>query len=161
MDKKTAEIEIKELREKIRYHSKLYYEKDTPEISDYEYDMLYKRLSELEAEFPELDSPDSPSHKVGGKAGDKFSKVTHIVKMGSLTDVFSYEELETFVDKSKAALREEGIGDLMFSVEPKIDGLSVGLTYENGVLVQGATRGDGTVGEDVTENILAIKAIPH
>lgn len=161
MDKKTAAIEIKELREKIRYHSKLYYEKDTPEISDYEYDMLYKRLSELEAEFPELDSPDSPSHKVGGKAGDKFSKVTHIVKMGSLTDVFSYEELETFVDKSKAALREEGIGDLMFSVEPKIDGLSVGLTYENGVLVQGATRGDGTVGEDVTENILAIKAIPH
>lgn len=161
MDKKTAEIEIKELREKIRYHSKLYYEKDTPEISDYEYDMLYKRLSELEAEFPELDSPDSPSHKVGGKAGDKFSKVTHIVKMGSLTDVFSYEELEAFVDKSKAALREEGIGDLMFSVEPKIDGLSVGLTYENGVLVQGATRGDGTVGEDVTENILAIKAIPH
>lgn len=161
MDKKTAEIEIKELREKIRYHSKLYYEKDTPEISDYEYDMLYKRLSELEAEFPELDSPDSPSHKVGGKAGDKFSKVTHIVKMGSLTDVFSYEELETFVDKSKATLREEGIGDLMFSVEPKIDGLSVGLTYENGVLVQGATRGDGTVGEDVTENILAIKAIPH
>lgn len=161
MDKKTAEIEIKELREKIRYHSKLYYEKDTPEISDYEYDMLYKRLSELEAEFPELDSPDSPSHKVGGKAEDKFSKVTHIVKMGSLTDVFSYEELETFVDKSKAALREEGIGDLMFSVEPKIDGLSVGLTYENGVLVQGATRGDGTVGEDVTENILAIKAIPH
>ena len=161
MDKKSAEIEIKELREKIRYHSKLYYEKDTPEISDYEYDMLYKRLSELEAEFPELDSPDSPSHKVGGKAGDKFSKVTHIVKMGSLTDVFSYEELETFVDKSKATLREEGIGDLMFSVEPKIDGLSVGLTYENGVLVQGATRGDGTVGEDVTENILAIKAIPH
>ena len=161
MDKKTAAIEIKELREKIRYHSKLYYEKDTPEISDYEYDMLYKRLSELEAEFPELDSPDSPSHKVGGKAGDKFSKVTHIVKMGSLTDVFSYEELETFVDKSKATLREEGIGDLMFSVEPKIDGLSVGLTYENGVLVQGATRGDGTVGEDVTENILAIKAIPH
>jgi len=161
MDKKTAELEIKELREKILYHSGLYYEKDTPEISDYEYDMLYRRLGELEAEFPELDSPDSPSHKVGGKAGDKFSKVTHPVKMGSLTDVFSYEELEAFVDKSKAALREEGIDDLMFSVEPKIDGLSVGLTYENGVLVQGATRGDGTVGEDVTENILAIKAIPH
>ncbi|MBR4072076.1 MAG: NAD-dependent DNA ligase LigA [Clostridia bacterium] len=161
MDKKTAEIEIKELREKILYHSKLYYEKDTPEISDYEYDMLYKRLGELEAEFPQLDSPDSPSHKVGGKAGDKFSKVTHIVKMGSLTDVFSYEELEAFVDKSKATLKEEGINDLMFSVEPKIDGLSVGLTYENGVLVQGATRGDGTVGEDVTENILAIKVIPH
>lgn len=161
MDKKTAELEIKELREQILYHSKLYYEKDTPEISDYEYDMLYRRLSELEAEFPELDTPDSPSHKVGGKAGDKFSKVTHIVKMGSLTDVFSYEELEAFVDKSKAALLEEGIDDLQFSVEPKIDGLSVSLTYENGVLVQGATRGDGTVGEDVTENILAMKTIPH
>ncbi len=160
MDRKTAEIEINELRDKIRYHSRLYYENDTPEISDYEYDMLYKRLGELEAEFPELDLPDSPSHKVGGKAGDKFSKVTHPVKMGSLTDVFSYEELEAFVEKSKAALREEGINDLEFSVEPKIDGLSVGLTYENGVLVQGATRGDGTVGEDVTENILAIKAIP-
>ncbi len=160
MDKKTAAIEIKELREKIVYHSRLYYEKDTPEISDYEYDMLYRRLTELEAEFPELDSPDSPSHRVGGKAGDKFSKVTHPVKMGSLTDVFSYEELEAFVEKSKAALREEGIDDLEFSVEPKIDGLSVGLTYENGVLVQGATRGDGTVGEDVTENLLAIEAIP-
>lgn len=160
MDKKTAEIEIKELREKILYHSRLYYEKDTPEISDYEYDMLYKRLGELEAEFPELDSPDSPSHKVGGKASEKFSKVTHPVKMGSLTDVFSYEELEAFVDKSKAALLEDGIRDLVFSVEPKIDGLSVGLTYENGILVLGATRGDGTVGEDVTENILAIDAIP-
>ncbi len=160
MDKKTAEIEIKELREKILYHSRLYYEKDTPEISDYEYDMLYKRLGELEAEFPELDSPDSPSHKVGGKASEKFSKVTHPVKMGSLTDVFSYEELEAFVDKSKAALFEDGINDLLFSVEPKIDGLSVGLTYENGILVLGATRGDGTVGEDVTENILAIDAIP-
>ncbi len=161
MDKKTAELEIKELRAQILYHSKLYYEKDTPEISDYEYDMLYRRLSELEALFPELDAPDSPSHKVGGKAGDKFSKVTHIVKMGSLTDVFSYEELEAFVDKSKAALLEEGIDDLQFSVEPKIDGLSVSLTYENGVLVQGATRGDGTVGEDVTENILAMNTIPH
>ncbi len=160
MDKKTAEKEINDLRGKILYHSKRYYEKDAPEISDYEYDMLYKRLGELEAEFPELDSPESPSHKVGGKAGEKFSKVTHPVKMGSLTDVFSYEELEDFVYKSKEALREEGINDLMFSVEPKIDGLSVGLTYEKGVLVQGATRGDGTVGEDVTENIIAIDAIP-
>lgn len=160
MDINTAKIEIEALRDKIRYHSKLYYERDTPEISDYEYDMLYRRLEELEREFPELDSPDSPSHKVGGKAGEKFSKVTHPVKMGSLTDVFSYEELEAFVEKSKTALEEEGVYDLAFSVEPKIDGLSVGLTYENGVLVLGATRGDGNVGEDVTENILAIEAIP-
>ncbi len=160
MDIKTAKKEIEELRDKIRYHSSLYYEKDSPEISDYEYDMLYRRLGELEAEFPEFDSPDSPSHKVGGKAGEKFSKVTHPAKMGSLQDVFSYEELEAFVDKSKTAIAEEGVYDLQFSVEPKIDGLSVSLTYENGVLVLGATRGDGTVGEDVTENILAIESIP-
>ena len=160
MDIKTAKKEIEELRETIRYHSKLYYEKDTPEISDYEYDMLYRRLSNLEIEFPELDSPDSPSHKVGGKAGEKFSKVEHPVKMGSLTDVFSFEELEAFIEKSKDALAEDGIRDLAFSVEPKIDGLSVGLTYESGVLVQGATRGDGVIGEDVTENLIAIESIP-
>ena len=160
MDINTAKKEIEALREQIRYHSKLYYEKDTPEISDYEYDMLYRRLEELENEFPQLDSPDSPTHKVGGKAGEKFSKVTHPVKMGSLTDVFSFEELEAFVYKSKAALADEDVFNLEFSVEPKIDGLSVGLTYENGVLVLGATRGDGNVGEDVTENILAIESIP-
>ena len=160
MDIKTAEKEISELRKKIQYHSRLYYENDAPEISDYEYDMLYRRLGELEAEFPSLDSPDSPSHKVGGKAGEKFSKVEHPAKMGSLQDVFSFEELEAFIDKSKAALAEEGIYDLAFSVEPKIDGLSVGLTYESGVLVRGATRGDGLVGEDVTENLIAIDSIP-
>ena len=160
MDIKTAEKEINELRKKIQYHSKLYYENDAPEISDYEYDMLYRRLGELEAEFPSLDSPDSPSHKVGGKAGEKFSKVEHPAKMGSLQDVFSFEELEAFIEKSKTVLREEGINDLAFSVEPKIDGLSVGLTYESGVLVRGATRGDGLVGEDVTENLVAIDSIP-
>ncbi|MBQ7836723.1 MAG: NAD-dependent DNA ligase LigA [Clostridia bacterium] len=160
MDIITAEKEIKELREKILYHSRLYYEKDTPEISDYEYDMMYKRLGELEAEFPAFDSPDSPTHKVGGKAGEKFSKVEHPIKMGSLQDVFSFDELEAFIGRSKDALREEGICDLAFSVEPKIDGLSVGLTYESGVLVRGATRGDGVVGEDVTENLIEIESIP-
>lgn len=160
MNKTEARKEIERLRAEIAYHSKLYYENDAPEISDYEYDMLYKRLGDLEAEFPELDAELSPTHKVGGRANEKFSKVTHTVKMGSLTDVFSYEELEAFVDKSKAALREEGVSDLTFSVEPKIDGLSVALTYEGGVLVRGATRGDGEVGEDVTANILAIDSIP-
>lgn len=160
MDKSTAKKEIEKLRAEIAHHSKLYYENDAPEISDYEYDMLYKRLGELESQFPELDTELSPTHRVGGKAGEKFAKVTHTVKMGSLTDVFSYDELETFIDRSKAALREVGIDDLIFSVEPKIDGLSVALTYEAGVLVRGATRGDGVVGEDVTANILAIDSIP-
>ena len=152
-----AKIEIEKLRGEIAHHSKLYYENDAPEISDYEYDMLYRRLGELEAMFPELDSAASPTHNVGGRAQEKFSKVEHTVKMGSLVDVFSYDELCAFLEKSKAALAGE---DLKFSVEAKIDGLSVALTYEDGVLVRGATRGDGTVGEDVTENILAIDSIP-
>ncbi len=155
-----AKIEIEKLRAELRYHSKLYYENDAPEISDYEYDMLYRRLGELEAMFPELDSAASPTHNVGGRAQEKFSKVTHSVKMGSLVDVFSFDELTAFVDKSRAALESEGVSDLRFSVEAKIDGLSVALTYEDGVLVRGATRGDGTVGEDVTANILAIDSIP-
>ncbi len=160
MDKIEAKKEIERLRGEPAHHSRLYYENDAPEISDYEYDMLYKRLGELEAEFPELDAELSPTHKVGGRASEKFKKVTHTVKMGSLSDVFSYGELEAFVEKSKGALAAEGITDLTFSVEPKIDGLSVALTYEAGELVRGATRGDGVVGEDVTANILAIESIP-
>ena len=155
MDKQIAEKRIKELREAIEYNSKLYYEKDAPVISDYEYDAMFRELSNLEAEFPELDSPASPTKRVGGKALDKFEKYTHTVKMGSLTDVFSYEELSEFVERIEGTVE-----DATFSVEPKIDGLSVSLTYENGILVRGATRGDGMVGEDVTENLKTIKTIP-
>ncbi len=155
MTKDQAEARIKELRERIAYNSKLYYEKDAPVISDYEYDMMFRELGELEAQFPELDSPTSPTKRVGGKALDKFEKFNHTVKMGSLTDVFSYEELSDFVYKTNAIL-----GDAEYSVEPKIDGLSVSLIYRDGKFVRGATRGDGLVGEDVTENLKTVKTIP-
>lgn len=160
MNRNDAEKRIKELREAILYHSKLYYEKDTPEISDFEYDMMFKELKELEEQFPDLDSELSPTHKVGGKADDKFKKVRHPVKMGSLSDVFSFEEITAFVEKTKAALIEMGEEKIEFTVEPKIDGLSVGLTYEDGQFTLGATRGGGEEGEDVTANLLTVKSIP-
>lgn len=147
---------IEFLREEISKNSRLYYENDAPEISDYEYDMMFRELSELEEKYPDLKSPDSPTHRVGGRALDKFEKVTHGVKMDSLTDVFSFEELADFINKVNSELDE----NTEFSVEPKIDGLSVSLIYENGVFVKGATRGDGTVGEDVTENLRTVKNIP-
>ena len=150
-----AESRIKYLREQIIYNSKLYYENDAPAISDYEYDSMFRELTELEAEFPELDSPTSPTKRVGGKALDKFEKFTHSVQMGSLTDVFSYDELADFIAKTDAVL-----GNAEYSVEPKIDGLSVSLIYRDGKFVKGATRGDGFVGEDVTENLKTIKTIP-
>ena len=147
---------VEYLRKTLEYNSKLYYEKDSPEISDYEYDALFRELVNLEAEYPELDSPTSPTKRVGGKALDKFDKVTHNVRMGSLTDVFSYEELEDFLQKTAAIVGD----DAEYSIEPKIDGLSVSLIYENGIFVKGATRGDGFVGEDVTENLRTIRSIP-
>ena len=155
MNIKEAESRIKYLREQIIYNSKLYYENDAPAISDYEYDMMFRELGDLEAEFPQLDSPTSPTKRVGGKALDKFEKFTHSVQMGSLTDVFSYDELEDFINKT-----DDILGGAEYSVEPKIDGLSVSLIYENGKFVRGATRGDGFVGEDVTENLRTIKTIP-
>ena len=163
-----AEIEsvknrIKVLREKIARAAELYYEKDAPEISDYEYDAMFEELRQLEIAYPELDSPTSPTHRVGGRASDKFEKVVHPVKMGSLSDVFSEEDLAAFVNKTSAALIAEGVAEdeIEYSVEPKIDGLSVSLTYTGGVLTLGATRGDGVVGENVTENIMTIDGIPH
>ncbi len=155
MNKLEAQERIIFLREQIIYNSKLYYENDAPVISDYEYDAMFRELCDLEAEFPELDSPTSPSKRVGGKALDKFEKFTHSVQMGSLTDVFSSEELLDFVKKTDAVL-----GRTEYTVEPKIDGLSVSLIYENGRFVRGATRGDGFVGEDVTENLKTVRTIP-
>lgn len=156
MIREEAEKRIKELREIIEYNSQLYYEKDSPEISDYEYDMYFRELGELEAAYPEFDTPTSPTKRVGGRALDKFEKVVHTVRMGSLTDVFSYDELSEFVDRMEKTLGEAPA----FSVEPKIDGLSVSLIYENGVFVKGATRGDGVLGEDVTENLRTVRSIP-
>lgn len=145
-----------ELREKIVYNSRLYYENDAPEISDYEYDMMFRELTELEEKYPEIKTPDSPTVRVGGKALDRFEKYTHTVRMGSLTDVFSFDELRDFTDRMDATLG----GTTEYSVEPKIDGLSVSLIYRDGIFVKGATRGDGEVGEDVTENLKTIKSIP-
>ncbi len=161
MDKTETRKRIEYLREQIAYHSKLYYDNDAPEISDYEYDMMFDELKRLEAENPELDSPSSPTHRVGGRASAKFAPVAHRVRMGSLTDVFSHEEVASFVRRAKEKLAEEGEDDVRFTVEPKIDGLSVSLMYEKGRLVCGATRGDGMTGEDVTENIKTIRSIPH
>lgn len=146
---------IKYLRKTLSYHAKRYYVYDSPEISDFEYDRLYAELLHLEEEHPEYFDPTSPTCRVGGAPLDKFEKVTHAVQMNSLSDVFSYEEIKEFVDKMAAIVENP-----VFSVEPKIDGLSVSITYENGVLVGGATRGDGTVGEDVTSNIKTINSIP-
>lgn len=156
MNVREAEERILFLRQKIEYNSRLYYENDAPEISDYEYDAMFRELTELEEKFPELDSLTSPTKRVGGRALDRFEKFTHSVKMGSLTDVFSYEELFDFVSRTNKISGE----DTLYSVEPKIDGLSVSLIYRDGVFVKGATRGDGIVGEDVTENLRTIKSIP-
>lgn len=165
MDNNIASVasRIERLRHTLERAARLYYENDAPEMSDFEYDALFEELRTLEAAYPELDSPSSPTHRVGGRASDKFEKVTHPVKMGSLSDVFSEDELVSFVKRSTDALLDSGVAaeDIVFSVEPKIDGLSVSLTYERGVLTLGATRGDGTVGENVTENIRTIAGIPH
>ena len=145
--------EIKKLRREIEYHSKKYYVDDEPEISDFDYDILFRRLTELEREHPEFYDPSSPTVRVGGKALDKFEKFTHNVPLKSLQDVFSYEELGEYLDTVKEYSPE-------FSVECKIDGLSVALTYEGGNFVSGATRGDGRTGENVTENLKTIRSIP-
>ena len=149
------EEKIRHLREVISYHAKRYYVYDSPEISDYEYDQLYAQLLKLEDQHPEFFDPNSPTQRVGGKPLDKFEKVTHTVPLNSLSDVFSFEELKDFLDKV-----DQTVPGLVYSVEPKIDGLSVALRYENGILVNGATRGDGKVGEDVTQNIRTIFSVP-
>ena len=158
-----AKLRAEDLRRKIRHAAELYYNQDAPEISDFEYDAMFEELKQLEAAFPEIDVPDSPTHRVGGAASEKFEKVTHPVKMGSLSDVFSEEELQAFLTRTTDALTEYGIdpAEIVYSVEPKIDGLSVSLTYQDGRLTLGATRGDGTVGENVTENVRTIAGIPH
>ena len=154
MNKAEAEKRIKELSELLEKYSYQYYVLDSPEISDYDFDMLMQELKKLEAEFPELVLPTSPTQRVGGIALSKFDKVPHAVQMASLQDVFSFEQVEAFVTRCR-----EELGKTEFSVEPKIDGLSVSLEYENGVLVRGSTRGDGFVGEDVTSNIRTIHSI--
>ena len=155
MTAQEAKARIDELRETIDYHSQLYYDNDAPEIEDDEFDALTRELKALEAEFPEFISPDSYTQKVHGARSELFSEVAHEVPLASLQDVFSVEELRDFDRRVR-----EMVAHPFYVVEPKIDGLSVALTYENGALTQGATRGNGAVGEDVTQNIEQIKDIP-
>ena len=149
-------MNIEELRKLINYHSELYYTHDTPEIDDFEYDKLMRELKKMEAENPELITPDSPTQRVGGKILEGFEKVTHAVKMESLNDVFDKEEVLEFGRKT-----EENLGEKAeYVTELKIDGLSVSLEYKDGYFFRGSTRGDGVVGEDVTENLKTIRTIP-
>lgn len=155
MDLITARELAQKLREQINYYSELYYEKDDPAISDYEFDKLMHQLIDIEEEYPQLLTPDSPTHRVGGRASNSFEQVEHVVQMGSLQDVFSDEEVVDFDRRVR-----EVVSDPIYVVEPKIDGLSVSLEYRDSVLVRGSTRGDGFVGEDVTENIRTIRSVP-
>lgn len=155
MEREQARRRAEELRAVIEKNNKLYYDQDAPELEDFEYDALLRELKAIEADFPELITPDSPTQHVGGSASSKFSKVTHAVKMESLQDAFSVEELRDF----DARVREAGVKP-EYVVEAKIDGLSVSLEYREGKLVRGSTRGDGVVGEDVTENLATIRDIP-
>ncbi len=155
MELKDAYKRAQELREQIEYHNDRYYNQDDPEIEDFEYDALTRELKKLEKEFPQIISEDSPTQKVGGSAQGKFSEVQHAVKMESLQDVFDKEEVISFVRGIK-----EQFPEAEFVVEQKIDGLSVSLEYRNGEFVRGSTRGNGVVGEDVTENLRVIADIP-
>lgn len=150
-----AEKRAKELREQLNYHSHKYYVEDNPEIGDYEYDMLQRELAAIEKEYPELITPDSPTQRVGGSAAGMFEPVVHTVPLESLQDAFSFDEVRAFDARVK-----EIFPDAQYVVEPKIDGLSVALEYENGVFVRGSTRGDGVTGEDVTANLRTVNSIP-
>lgn len=155
MEKLIASARAAELRDKLNFYSRKYYVEDDPVVDDYEYDMLQRELAAIEKEFPELITPDSPTQRVGGNAAAAFSPVEHIVPLESLQDAFSLEEVRAFDAKVR-----ETFSDVTYVVEPKIDGLSCALEYENGRLVRASTRGDGRVGEDVTANVRTIRAVP-
>mgnify|MGYP004636496573 FL=1 len=154
MELKEAEKRAAELRAVIEKHNHNYYDLDNPTIEDDEYDALMRELRGIEQQYPELSTPDSPTHRVGGTVSSSFEKVQHVVQMGSLQDIFSEEEVRAFI----TAVMEQGAHE--FTVEPKIDGLSVSLEYQDGVLVRGSTRGDGFVGENITANLKTIRSIP-
>ena len=161
MNKKQAEERIKELRKTVEYHAKKYYDEDKPEITDFEYDMMMLELRTLESQYPELITTNSLTQKVGGTVKEGFQKVEHEVPLQSLQDVFNFEEIETFEERVKKQASENEIENPQYVVETKIDGLSAALEYVEGKFVRGATRGNGLVGEDVTENLKTIKTIPQ
>ena len=160
MNKTEAKKRIEELREKTEYYAKKYYDDDNPEISDFEYDMIMVELRNLEKKYPEFQSKESLTQKVGGHVKEGLKKVTHEVPLQSLQDVFSFEEIEEFDDRIKKQAVENGIKEVKYVVETKIDGLSAALEYKDGKFVRGATRGNGLIGEDVTENLKTVKTIP-
>ena len=159
MDKSSEKIlkEILDLRKKLNQYNYEYYGLESPTVSDYEYDMLLKKLNELEKNYPEFDSPNSPSKKVGGFVSEKFIKVKHETPMMSLSNAFDEADLLKFDNDIK---KEIGTNNYGYVVEPKIDGLSISIKYRNGELIQAVTRGDGEIGEDVTENVKTIKSLP-
>ena len=160
MDKSSAKKRIEELVEKTSYYAKKYYDEDKPEISDFEYDMLMLELKDLEKRFPEFVNKKSYTQHVGGSVKTGFSKVEHMVPLLSMQDMFSLEEVDEYVEKIKKQAEENKIENQGFVVETKIDGLTASLEYKNGIFVRGSTRGNGLVGEDVTENLKTIKNIP-
>ena len=155
---KKDSLRIDQLREQLNRHSYLYYVLDSPEVPDSEYDRLYRELQQLEQKYPDLVTPDSPTQRVGEQPLKSFSQLTHRIPMLSLDNVFSEDELETFFKRIHDRLELEE--ELDFNAEPKLDGLAVSLIYKNGLLEQAATRGDGAVGEDVTQNVRTIHAVP-
>ena len=160
MNKEQAKKRIEELRNKTEYYAKKYYDEDKPEISDFEYDMLMVELRNLEKEYPEFVNKESLTQKVGGHVKEGFKKVTHEVPLQSLQDIFNLEEIDEFDNRIRKSAEENGIKEVKYVVETKIDGLSAALEYKDGKFVRGATRGNGLVGEDVTQNLKTVKAIP-
>ena len=158
MDKAAAIKRIRKLRASINYHNKRYYQLDDPEISDVEYDRLMKELIELEGLFPQIDVSESPTQRVGAAPLAKFATVSHLTPMLSLANAFSEQDISDFEERTKRFLGADE--KITFVVEPKLDGTAVNLIYENGAFTVGATRGDGTVGEGVTQNLKTIESIP-
>ena len=158
MNKEDAKKRIAELRKQTQYYADKYYDEDKPEISDFEYDMLMVELRNLENEFPDLIDKDSLTQKVGGHVKEGFEKVEHEVPLQSLQDVFSIEDLRLFDERVR---KDTGLEKINYSVEAKIDGLSVAIEYVDGELVKGATRGNGQIGEDITQNVKTIKNVPQ
>src|SRR5438034_8762619 len=158
MERKEAETKIAQLREEIRKHDRLYYEEAAPIISDHEYDRLYKQLVDLETQFPDLLTPDSPTRRVGGKPLEAFAQIQHIAPMLSLDNTYSEQEVVNFYKRIKRLLPDEKIPGV---IEPKVDGVAVSVMYEKGQLKYAATRGDGLVGDDITQNVKTIRSVPR
>src|SRR5437660_3966057 len=158
MERKEPERKIRQLREEIRKHDRLYYEEAAPIISDHKYDRLYKELADLETQFPDLLTPDSPTLRVGGRPLQAFEQVSHLIPMLSLDNTYSEAEVKNFYARMQRLLPDEKIPVV---IEPKVDGVAVSLIYENGKLRQAATRGDGNVGDNITQNIRTIRSVPE